>query len=176
MTTIMTKNSSVIAIYKTHIEADEAIKELQKSGFDMKKLSIVGQDYHTDEAVVGYYNTGDRMMYWGKLGAFWGGFWGLLFGSAFFMIPGMGPILAGGPVVAWIVGALEEAVVVGGLTECGAGIYSIGVPKDSVLKYETAIKTGKYVLIAHGSAAETKSAREIINSTNAESTEFYQPS
>jgi hypothetical protein len=172
----MTKNSSVIAIYKTHIEADEAIKELQKSGFDMKKLSIVGQDYHTDEAVVGYYNTGDRMMYWGKLGAFWGGFWGLLFGSAFFMIPGMGPVLAGGPLVAWIVGALEEAVVVGGLTACGAGIYSIGVPKDSVLKYETAIKTGKYVLIAHGSAAEAESAREIINSTNAESTEFYQPS
>ena len=36
----------------------------------MKKLSIVGKDYHTDEHVVGYYNTGDRMMYWGKLGLF----------------------------------------------------------------------------------------------------------
>ena len=112
MTTTMTKNSSVVAIYKSHIEADMAIKELQKSGFDMKKLSIVGKDYHTDEAVVGYYNTGDRMMYWGKLGAFWGGFWGLLFGSAFFMIPGMGTILAGGPLVAWIVGALDSPLVV----------------------------------------------------------------
>jgi hypothetical protein len=175
MTNTMTKNSSVIAIYKTHIEADLAIKELQKSGFDMKKLSIVGKDYHTDEAVVGYYNTGDRMMYWGKLGAFWGGFWGLLFGSAFFMVPGLGPILAGGPVVAWIVAALEEAAVVGGLSAFGAGIYSIGVPKDSVLKYETAIKTGKYVLIAHGTAAETKNAREVLNLTDSESTEFYQP-
>jgi len=173
MTNIMTKNSSVLAIYNTHIEADLAIRELQKSGFDMKKLSIVGKDYHTDEAVVGYYNTGDRMMYWGKLGAFWGGFWGLLFGSAVFMIPGMGPILAGGPVVAWIVGALEEAALVGGLTAFGAGIYSIGVPKDSVLKYETAIKTGKYVLIVHGSAAEIKDAEEIINSTGSESSEFY---
>jgi len=70
----MNKNNSVVAIYKSHAEADAAVKELQQSGFDMKKLSIVGRDYHTDERVVGYYNTGDRMKYWGKLGAFWGGF------------------------------------------------------------------------------------------------------
>jgi hypothetical protein len=37
---------------------------------------IVGKGYHTDEQVVGYYNTGDRMKVWGKNGAFWGGFWG----------------------------------------------------------------------------------------------------
>ncbi len=67
MTNTLTKNSSVVAVYKSHVEADGAIKELQKSGFDMKNLSIVGKDYQTDESVVGYYNTGDRMMYWGKL-------------------------------------------------------------------------------------------------------------
>ena len=86
----------------------------------MKKLSIVGKDYHTEEHVVGYYTTGDRMMYWGKLGAFWGGFWGLLFGSAFFWVPGIGPLLVAGPLVMWIVGALEEAAVVGGLSALGA--------------------------------------------------------
>ena len=78
------------------LEAETAVKELQKSGFDMKKLSIIGRDYHTDEHVIGYYNAGDRMKYWGKLGAFWGGFWGLLFGSAFFLIPGVGPLLFAG--------------------------------------------------------------------------------
>ena len=36
--------------------------------------------YHSEENVVGFYNAGDRMMYWGKTGAFWGGLWGLLFG------------------------------------------------------------------------------------------------
>ena len=34
------------------------------------------------------------MKYWGKTGAFWGGFWGILFGSAFFAIPGIGPFIA----------------------------------------------------------------------------------
>jgi len=52
----------------------------------MKKLSVVGKDYHTEENVIGYYNTGDRMATWGKSGLFWGWIWGLLFGSAFFII------------------------------------------------------------------------------------------
>ena len=104
----MSKENSVVAIYHIHTEAEEAVKELQRGGVDMQKLSIVGKGYHTDEQVVGYYNTGDRMKYWGKTGAFWGGFWGLLFGSALFVIPGIGPVLAAGPVVAWIVAGLRR--------------------------------------------------------------------
>ena len=173
---MMTKNNAVVAIYKSHAEAEAAVKELQHSGFDMKKLSIVGRDYHTNEHVVGYYNTGDRMKHWGKLGAFWGGIWGLLFGSAFFLIPGVGPSLVAGPLVGWIVGALESAVVVGGLSALGAGFYSLGIPKDSILRYETALKTGKFVVIAHGTAEEAARAREIINRTNPEALEEHQPS
>ena len=172
---IMTKNNSVVAIYKSHIEAETGVKELQQAGFDMKKLSIIGRDYHTDENVVGYYNAGDRMKYWGKLGAFWGGFWGLLFGSAFFLVPGVGPLLVAGPLVGWIVGALEGAVVVGGLSALGAGLYGMGIPRNSILQYETAVKSGKYVLIAHGSDAETVHAREIISRTNPEALESHQP-
>ena len=107
----MSEKNSVVAIFPSHSQAEDAVRELQKDGFDMKKLSIVGKDYHTDEHVVGYYNIGDRMMYWGKLGAFWGGFWGLLFGSAFFWVPGIGPLVVAGPLVTWIVGALETAAV-----------------------------------------------------------------
>lgn len=44
----MTKNNSTVAIYPTHEAAEAAIKELQLAGFDLKKLSIVGRDYHTD--------------------------------------------------------------------------------------------------------------------------------
>jgi len=159
----MTPNhNSVVAVFKSHVEAETAVKELQESGFDMKKLSIVGRDYHTDEQVIGYYNAGDRMKYWGKLGAFWGGFWGLLFGSAVFMVPGVGPLVMAGPIVGWLVGALEGAVVVGGLSALGAGLYSMGISKDSIIQYETALKSGKYVVIAHGTAAESADALEII--------------
>ena len=57
----------------------------------MKKMSIVGKDYHTDEQVVGYYNTGDRMKYWGTMGAFWGGIWGMAVRSRFLHDSRLGP-------------------------------------------------------------------------------------
>ena len=161
----MTKTNSVVAIYDTHVQAEEAVKSLQKAGIDMKKLSIVGKDYHSEEDVTGYYNIGDRMKYWGKLGAIWGGFWGLLFGAAFFAIPGIGPVLVAGPLVAWIIAALEDAVVVGGLSAIGAGLFSIGIPKDSVLRYESALKADKFFLLAHGTAAEVAKAKDIIQTT-----------
>ena len=156
-----------MGIYDSHTKAEASIKELQHSGFDMKRLSIVGKDYHSEEHVIGYYNTGDRMKVWGKLGAFWGGFWGLLFGGAFFLIPGIGPIMVFGPLVGWIVAALEGAVVVGGLSALGAGLYSIGIPKDSIMTYETALKSDKFLVIAHGTADEVAKAKDIIETNGA---------
>ena len=161
----MTDHNSVVAIYDTHEQAEQAVKSLQEAGVDMKTLSIAGKDQHTDEHVVGYYNTGDRMKYWGKMGAFWGGFWGLLFGSALFAIPGIGPVLVAGPLVAWIVGGLEGAAVVGGLGAIGGGLASIGIPKDSIVEYELALKTDKFVLIVHGTQDAVTKAKEIIEGT-----------
>jgi len=115
------------------------------------------------------------MKQWGKLGAFWGGIWGLLFGSAFFLIPGIGPLVIAGPLVSWIVGALEGAVVVGGLSALGAGLFSLGIPKNSILQYETALKAGKFVVIAHGSDVETAQAKKILSDTNSEMLDEHQP-
>jgi len=163
----MSNKSAVIAMFHTHAEAEEAVRALQRAGSDMKKLSIVGKDYHSDEHVVGFYNAGDRMKYWGTLGAFWGALWGFLIGAAFFWVPGIGPLVVGGPLVSWIVGALEGATLAGGLTVLGAGLYSIGIPKDSILQYETLVKADKFMLILHGTAEETTKAHDILNQSKA---------
>jgi uncharacterized membrane protein len=170
----MNTNDSIVAIYPSHTAAEAAVKELQQSGFDMKKLSIVGRDYHTEQHVVGYYNVGDRMKHWGSIGAFWGWIWGCLFGSAFFFIPGIGPLLIAGPLVGWLVGALESAALVGGVSALGAGLMSVGIPKDSILKYETALKTDKFLLFAHGSAEEVAGAKEILARTKPEALDHHR--
>jgi hypothetical protein len=169
----MSAKNSVVAIFDEHTQAEEAVKQLQVAGFDMKKLSIVGKDYHSDEQVVGYYTTGERMKYWGKNGAFWGSIWGVLFGSAFFFVPGIGPLVVAGPLISCIVGALEGAVVVGGLSAVGAGLYSIGIPKESVLQYETSLKAGKYVVAFHGTREEVTSAKSILAASSALKAELY---
>jgi hypothetical protein len=166
MSTIL---NSVVAVFASHAEAEEAIQDLQHSQFDMTKLSIIGRGTHLREHVVGYYNTGDRVKHWGMIGAIWGGAWGLFFGSALFLIPGIGPILVAGPLTAWIVGALEGAIMFGGMSAIGAALVSQGIPKDSVLKYERALKTDRYVVIVHGTAVDVLKAREIFHRFHPES-------
>ncbi len=158
---------------RPHAEAEKAVRDLQKSGFDMRKLSIVGKDYHPDEDVVGYYTTGDRVKARSKTGAFWGGLWELLFGFAFFLIPGIGPLVVAGPLVAWIVGALEGTVIVGALSALGAGLYSIGIPKDSLLEYEKHIKMGQYLVIAHGATAEVSKTGGALAATRHQGVKTY---
>lgn len=166
--------NAVVGIFKTHAEAETSIKELQRAGFDMKKLSIVGKDYHTEEHVVGFYNAGDRMKFWGKQGALWGGFWGLLFGSALFFVPTIGPLIMFGPVVGWMVAALEGAVAVGGLSALAAALYSIGIPQNSSVVYETALKSDQFLVIAHGTADEAEKAKSILKTAGAAQVDVHQ--
>ena len=73
----------------------------------------------------------------------------------------------------WIVGALEGAVVTGGLTALGAGLYSIGIPKHSVMQYESEVKSGKLLLVAHGTPEEVERAKEILHETEAKTTTVH---
>jgi hypothetical protein len=171
----MDKTNTVVAVYETHPQAEEALRAFKNTGYDMKKLSIVGRDYHTEDHVIGFYNAGDRMKFWGKRGAFWGGLMGMLFGSALFLVPGIGHLLVLGSLGGWIVGALGEAAVVGSLTALGAGLYSVGIPKDSILKYETALKADQFVVVAHGSVADVAAARNILERTGALSVDEHRP-
>jgi hypothetical protein len=166
---------AVLAVYRTRSDAEAAIKALQHASFDMRKLSIIGRDYHTEQDVVGYYNMGDRVRFWGKLGAFWGGLAGLLFGSAFLFIPVVGHVIVLGPLVSWIANGLAGAAVTGGLTGLGAALYSLGIPKDSIVAYETALKADRFLLIAHGTAPEVQQAREILTTTSPERLDVHGP-
>jgi len=155
---------SAFFVFDTHAAAEEAIRTLGQSGFDMKKLSLVGKGYHSEEKPMGFYTVGDKIKSWGGTGAFWGGIWGMLLAPAVFLLPGVGLVAMAGPFVATLVGGLEGAVVVGGLSALGAALTQIGVPDDQVIKYEAALKVDKYLLVVHGSAEEQAKARDVLAS------------
>jgi hypothetical protein len=170
----MNEQNNVVAVYGSHEAAEAALRELSAASFDIKKVSIIGKDFHTEEKIVGYYTTGDRMKYWGGMGAFWGGLWGLLLGAGFFLFPGIGPVLIAGPFVAALIAALESAVVVGGLSALVAGLVSLGIPKDSALKYEADVKADRYLLVVNGTAEDVERARGILARTSPVSLETHQ--
>lgn len=158
----MSKTDMAVAIFDTHTQADEAVRKLAKAGFDMKSISIVGKDYHTEEQAVGYLNVGDRAKFFGRLGAFWGGLAGLLFGSALMFVPVVGHIVVLGPLAATLASGLQGAVLGGGASALVGALTALGIPKDSVLRYETAIKADKFLVSVHGSADETCRARGVL--------------
>ncbi len=158
----MNENDAPVFIFKTHQEAEEAVRRLMTAGFDPKTLSLIGKGYHSEQHPVGFYTSGDRVKSWGKVGAFWGGFWGLLFAPAVFFLPGLGLVAMAGPFVSLLVGVLEGAVLIGGVSAIGAALIQIGVPKDQVVKYENALTVDSYVLMVHGTVGETRRARTLL--------------
>jgi len=68
---------SIVAVFDDHAQADAAVKALAASGFGLRRLSIIGKGYHSDQTATGFYNSGDRIRFWGSRGALWGGLWGL---------------------------------------------------------------------------------------------------
>jgi hypothetical protein len=159
--------AGAIASFDNHAAAENAVIKLGAAGFDIKHLSVIGQGYHVDEQVTGFYNQGDRIRFWGTRGAFWGGLWSLFFGGLFVTVPVIGPVVALGYVATIIIGALEGAVLVGGVSAISAALYGIGIPKDSVLQYETAVAADDFLVMAHDTPSRIEAAREILEAAGA---------
>jgi hypothetical protein len=151
-----------VYLFGSHRDAERAIRSLNHAGFNMKSLSLVGKGCHSEEQAMGFYTAGDRIRSWGGRGAFWGGVWGLLFAPAVFILPGIGLLALAGPIVVALVSALEGAVVVGSVSALGAAMMQIGVPKEQAIRYESALKVDKYVLLIHGTHAEAAQARAVL--------------
>lgn len=159
----MKNPDAIVAVFADHAAAENAVKKLAAAGFEMKDLSVVGQGYHTEEKVVGFYNIGDRMSFWGARGALWGGLWGLFFGGMFITAPVAGPVIVLGYLAAAIMSAVEGAVVIGGVSALGAALYSVGVPKDSVIAYEAALKADSFLVLARGDAEQVARAKAVLD-------------
>jgi hypothetical protein len=162
----MIAEQTTVALFSNHEDADKAVKSLIAAGFDIKNLSVVGKGYHSEEKVIGFYSMGDRVKFWGSRGAFWGGFWGLFFGGLFLSVPVVGHVVVLGYLAAVVASAIENAVVVGGLSALGAALYSLGIPKDSVVNYEADLKADGFLVMARGSEAEVQRAKGLLATAN----------
>jgi hypothetical protein len=170
----MTKNDAIVAVFADHQAAEAAVRTLAEARLDMKNFSIVGKGYHTEETVVGFYNTGDRVKFWGKNGAIWGGLWSLFFGGIFFTVPMVGPVMVLGHLAAMVFAGVEGAIVVGGLSALGAALVGLGIPKNSVIEYEQAVKADGFLVVAHGPEAEMARAKSVLKEAGATRLDVHQ--
>jgi hypothetical protein len=161
-----TQTTNIVAIYKSHAEAGQAVHDLNRLGFDIRRLSIAGPHYHPEEVPDEAVHPGECIKYWGRHGGVWTGMWGLMVGSTLFWIPGLGPMRIARPLVTWIIAALEGAILLGGLSAIASGPFGLGIPKEHAVQYESALREGHYLLIAHGPVSTTLEAKAILQSTH----------
>jgi hypothetical protein len=160
--------NSIVAVYEAAVDAGEGVSDLQKTGFNMMNLSLVAKESRSEDHIVGYYIAGNRMKYWGRMGAFWDGVCGFLSGAAFFLVPGIGPVLMTGPLVAGFVDGLEGPAASRGFGAVGTGLSRLGIPGDSILRYEAELCANRLLLIAHGEPEELLRAKETLHKTRPE--------
>ncbi len=166
----MEHKNSAIALFVEHAEVEKAVRRLCQASIDYRRISVIGKGYQTDQNVIGYYSAGDRMMYWGPNDAFWDGILNVLSGSGFFMIPGIGPAIAAGPIVEWIGCSLQHAVGTREFSAIRRALCGIGVPARSIAQYETSLGRGEYIVVVCGTPAEVTRADKVLSASHAAET------
>jgi len=163
----MDARNATVAEFATQAGAEEAVRELGMSGFDMRQLSMATCDLGMGESAVGFYDAGDGGRCWGNLGSLRGGVWGRLSGWGYFSLPHIGPVMVAGPLGGWMMAALDNAAIFGGLSALGAALYSIGISKDRVARCEAALRAGRHLVVAHGSSGQVERARKVLSAAGA---------
>jgi hypothetical protein len=153
---------SIVAVFAGSPGDRNSREKADAVGLGLKNLSVVGRSYHSEEQIVGPYNIGDRMKFWGVRVAFWGGLSGLLMGGLLVTAP----IVVLGYLTSIAISMRESAVIVGRLSAIGAAYAHIGVPKDGFFRYEAAVKADGFLEMSHGTAQETIRARAIFSATS----------
>ena len=148
--------NSTIGVFSSQADAEAAIRGLERGGFDMTQLSLLARGMSEERHVIGTETAGKRAGRW----AGFGGAWGLLVGS-FWWVPGVGHVAVGGYLL-WLLGTTVLGAASGAL---GAALTATGIPEEGVLRYETDLRADRWLLIAHGTAADVHRARELMENT-----------
>src|SRR5437868_6875684 len=154
---------TAVGYFRDRAAADRAYEGLVRGGFDRDDISVLGQGA---EGKTGLADTSEDVS--AGQGALTGGIFGLLLGAAAMLIPGIGPVVAIGPLAAALTGAITGGVtgaVVGGIT---AGLVHLGVPEDEARYYDERIRQGGYLVTVRTDDAHYAEARRMLEAQGAE--------
>jgi hypothetical protein len=160
----MPSTLSVVGVYDDLEKAEAAIQKFIDAGVPVNQLSIVGQGLQSEARLQGFVTTADVAKSSAKLGAWVGGIFGLLTGIAVLFVPGVGPIVALGPLAGAVLGAAETGAVAGIL----GAIFGRFLEKQHIPKFEAHLRAGRYLVVAHGDREQVQRARTIMESTGAQ--------
>jgi hypothetical protein len=162
------KKVAVFGIYSTRIAVENATDALVKAGFPTSDISVLlpesmggPKDMGTEKATKAPEGTAAGVTTGGVIG----GTLGVLAGIGLLAIPGLGPFIAAGPIMAGLAG-LGVGGAVGGVT---GALIGMGIPEFEAKRYEGRLQKGGILLSVHCSTSdEVKRAKEVVERSGAE--------
>jgi hypothetical protein len=136
---------AIIAAYPDCEPRERALHRLHDDGFDMRDVPVIGRGFEAKELPYGVVTTGDTAQASAEVGAAAGFLSGLLIGTAFLVVPGVGPVLVAGSLTAALAGAIEGAVVgavIGGL---GGALVGSGMHSMHMQIYDAHLSDGRFL-------------------------------
>jgi len=161
------KNTAVFGIYKSPMAAERAVDQILAAGFSNNDISVLLPDNQSSKEFAHEKNTKapEGTTTGATTGGVIGGTLGLLAGIGALAIPGVGPFIAAGPIMAALAG-VGVGGAVGGLI---GALVGMGIPEYEAKRYEGRIKEGGVLLSVHCATSEDISrAKNLLKSTGAE--------
>ena len=155
--------TSVFGIVKSHSQAEQIVEGLQSAGFPVSEISVLLPDTQGKHDIghVKHTKAPEGATAGATTGGVTGGVLGLLAGIGALAIPGVGPFIAAGPIMAALGGAAIGATT--------GGLIGMGIPEIEAKRYEDKLKSGNYLIAVHARDGDEKDrAKEIFKNAGAE--------
>jgi hypothetical protein len=159
--------TSVFGIVKSHSQAEQIVEGLQSAGFATSEISVLLPDTQGKHDIghVKATKAPEGATTGAATGGVTGGVLGLLAGIGALAIPGVGPFIAAGPIMAALGGTALGATT-GGVV---GGLIGMGIPEIEAKRYEDKLKTGNYLIAVHVHDGDEKDrAKQIFKNAGAE--------
>lgn len=158
------QNQTIIGVFESRDRAENAVNTLRQQGFTSEEINIVSkkqqhanttQDETYDDDIVDGTLTGGTL----------GGIGGLLMGAGALLLPGIGPILAVGPITAAVGGAIAGGIA--------GGLIDWGIPAEASQRYEQEVAQGSILAIIRTDTTKVTSAAQILRQNGAKDVENH---
>jgi uncharacterized membrane protein len=158
--------TSVFGIVKSHSQAERLVEELQAAGFPASEISVLLPDSEGKHDIghVKATKAPEGATTGASAGGVTGGVLGLLAGIGALAIPGIGPFIAAGPLMA----ALSGAAIGAGTGGLVGGLVGMGIPEIEARRYQDKLKRGNYLIAVAADGDEKDRAKEVFKNVGAE--------
>ncbi|NLK98320.1 general stress protein [Defluviitalea saccharophila] len=146
-------DKTVIALFDTRQDAENAAYELRSQNLRMDDISIVAKD-GAENNTEGDQMTNDNISDGVTTGSVLGGLAGLLIGAGSFVVPGLGVIAAAGPIAGLLSGAITGGIV--------GGLIDLGIPESATPRYEQGLREGKVILTTKATDENVDAVTDIL--------------